>query len=134
MSGKQRRASRRRGSASVELAACLPVLALLVFGSIECCSMIFLRQAVTATAYETVRVAIHRDGTSSLAQRRATEVLSARGILSGTVELAPSEPFGVARGTLISVTVRAPCDANSFMPAWFFGGRTQSVTAKMVKE
>ena len=42
----------RRAVATVELAVCLPVLALLVLGSIEAASFIFLKQTLQVAAYE----------------------------------------------------------------------------------
>ena len=48
----------RSGVAAVEFAVCLPVLVVLILGSIECCSMIFLRQSLAIVAYEGLRVAV----------------------------------------------------------------------------
>ncbi len=41
---------RRRGAAIVELAVCLPVIALIVFASLEGANMLFVRQATVQAA------------------------------------------------------------------------------------
>jgi len=45
--------ARRRGTSTVELAVCLPVIFLLSMGAMEGASLIFLRQAMVQSAYET---------------------------------------------------------------------------------
>jgi len=41
----------KRGAAVVEFAILLPVFVLILFGSIEACSMIFLQQSLEMAAY-----------------------------------------------------------------------------------
>jgi len=48
----------RRAVAASELAVCLPILVLLVLAMIESCTMIFLKQSLTVSAYEGIRKAI----------------------------------------------------------------------------
>ncbi len=43
---------KRNGTATVELAVCLPLIVIIAFGSIEATNMIFLEQRLTAAAYE----------------------------------------------------------------------------------
>jgi Flp pilus assembly protein TadG len=118
----------------VELAVCLPVLALVVFGSIEACSMMFLRQTLCAAAYEGIRVAMKKDGTNAEASRRCQEVLAARNVQRATVAFQPADVSAANRGTALTITVSAPCDANRISPAWFYQGMAISVGATMVKE
>ena len=124
----------RRGGAVTELTVCLPVIALLVFASIEACSMIFLRQALSATAYEGVRVAIQEDATNQMVIDRCNEVLNGRKVQGATPTVDATDITTVLPGSPVTVTVSAACDANSIGPAWFFGGRTLSTSASMVKE
>ena len=42
----------------VELAICLPVLILLLFGTIEACAIIYLNQSLKIAAYEGARVSL----------------------------------------------------------------------------
>ena len=46
---------RRRGTAVVELAVCVPVLVLIVLGAMSATTMIFMRTAAVQSAYETVK-------------------------------------------------------------------------------
>ena len=83
--------SNRRGIAAVELAVCLPVIVLLVFGSIEASSFIFLKQSLNVSAYEGIREAI-RVGSNNAAAVIGTPVA-----ISIAQQLqAPVEPFVLA--------------------------------------
>ena len=131
---RPRRKSKRTGGATTELAVCLPVVALLVFASLESCSMIFLRQALCATTYEGVRVAIHQEATNGQVIERCREILKARNVKGSAITIDVTNVAAVELGKPITVTVRASCDANSIMPPWFFGGRSLAASASMVKE
>ena len=96
--------------------------------------MIFVRQGLSVAAYEGVRAAIPDDGTTADMTKRSEAVLTARDIRGTTITATPKDVTTAARGTQVSVRVTATCDANSLMPAWFFGGRSLEATATMVKE
>lgn len=134
MSKALRCGSRRKGAAVVELAACLPVMVLLMFASIEGCNMIFLKQGLTSAAYESARVALHSRATSTLAMARANEVLTSRRIQGATVTFSPATVETVVKGQPFTVTVSAPCSRNANGPEWFFSGRVLSSSVTMVKE
>lgn len=125
---------RRAGVAAAELAVALPALVILVLASIEATGMIFLREGLSSTAYETVRMAVRADGSTVAANARATEMITSRQINSGSVTLNPAVMEDTDRGQTVVVTVSAPCSANSMLPSWFFAGRSITVTATMVKE
>ncbi len=124
----------RRAAAAVELAVCLPVIALLAIGSMEAASMIFLRQALVQSAYETVKEAAKSSGNESLALQRGQQVLDFRNIEGETITFNPANPDDVERGTEITVSVSASGDANSVLPFGPFRGRELIVTATMLKE
>lgn len=132
--GRRQPRHARRAAATVELAVCLPVLITLVFAAIEASNMIFTKQAVTAAAYEGARTAIRPNGTSGAVQARVQEVLQARGVNGTQVAMSPGDVGAAARGTRITVTVSAACDANTVGPSWYFTGRTLAVPITMVKE
>lgn len=103
----------RSGIAAVEVAICLPVLVLVVFGSIEMSSRIYSKQAGTAAAYEAIRVATSTGGTEAAARQRATEVLAALNIQGATIAVTPPIDASMRRGTLVTVSVDIPSSLNS---------------------
>lgn len=133
MSQRIQRNRRRRGAAVAELAICLPAIVLLIMGTIECCSMIYLRQSLHIAAYEAIRVAINDDGTGAQAESRARQIISERAIEGAVIRLTPATPEFEARGTPISVQVTAPGQNNNVLPLRFFNGDI-SASALMIKE
>ena len=123
-----------RGAATVELAVCLPVLILLILGALSATSMIFLRQAVVQSAYETIRVAVKRDGTEADARQRGEDVLSFRNIVASSVVFDPADPEAQDRGTPITVTIQAAAAPDKFYSFGPFVNQTVEVSATMVKE
>lgn len=111
---------RRAGLAAVEFALTLPLLMILVLGSIEASNAIFLRQSITIAAYETAQVASAYGGTEAEAKTRGNEILTSYGIDSATITIFPTIDTSVVPGTKIEVTVTAPASANSIGPNWFF--------------
>jgi Flp pilus assembly protein TadG len=130
----RRRLDSRRGAAAAELAICLPLIVMLVLASIEACSMIFLDHSLTIASYEGVRVAINFDGTNADVLERCNEIIDERDVADANIAINPANVASVARGQPIAITVSAPCNSNTIIPPWFYGGRTLSVTTTMVKE
>ena len=126
--------SRRRGAAVVELAICLPTLLILVFGSIELTNMIFLKQAITAAAYEGARTAIRTDTNDAQVWTRVNELLAVRNVRQAQIQVAPSLVDQLPRGTPITVRVSAPISANRLGLTSFITDRMISGAVTMVKE
>lgn len=124
----------RRGAAIVELAICIPIIALIVYGSIEASSLVFLRQAMVQASYEGIKVAADPDATTENARNAAMQVADARGFEGVTVAFEPSNIEDLERGTIITITVTAPGNANTAFPFEMFNNRTVSASATMVKE
>jgi hypothetical protein len=129
-----RRIDPRRGAAAAEMAICLPLMVMLVLGSIETCSMIYLRHSLTIASYEAARVAIDFDGTNTAVLERCQEILDAREVADADIDIEPADVEMVERGLPISITVSAPSDSNNILPPWFYGGKTLSHRMTMVKE
>ena len=99
MKSPQHTASKsRRGIAAVEFAVCLPVLVLVVFGSIEACTMVFLKESLTVAAYEGSRTALEPTATEADVTARCLEVLTDRNVQGGTVQVLPADIAAVAAG------------------------------------
>ncbi len=120
--------------AAVELAICLPLMVIFTFASIELCSAIYLRQTLTIAAYEGARVACHPQGMTSDAQAAAQRILDERHINGGTIATNPSNFNGVAKGTVIQVSVTAPAGANSLLRFGLFGSSQLTADCSMRKE
>jgi Flp pilus assembly protein TadG len=128
------RSSRRRGVAAAELAVCLPIVVLLVIATIESCSALFLKQSLTASAYEGVRAAIEKGATTASVQTACNQILTDRRIQGSQVKLTPASFASLKPGDFIDVTVSAPCTPNSPVPTTFFRGRTLTAKASMMIE
>ena len=126
--------SRRPGAATVELAVCLPVIFLLSMGAMEGASLIFLRQAMVQSAYETVKEAVRTDGSQAQGLVLGEQVLSFRGVTDQSITFNPSNVEQLDPGTPVTVTVSAPGDSNSVFPFGPFQNREISVQATMLKE
>ena len=125
---------RRRGVAAAELAVCLPVVVLLVIATIEACSALFLKQSLTAAAYEGVRTAIDQGATTATIQAACNQILADRKIQGATITIKPSNIASLNPGDFVDVTVTAPCNSNTPVPTTFYRGRTLSATASMMFE
>ncbi len=126
--------NQRRGAAIVELAVCLPILMILILGSIEATSAIFLRQALTTSAYEGIREAIRTSSTTAEATARAQTVLTSRQVRGSTIRFTPAITESAARGSNIVIEISAPFGANSPFMGRVIADRINTVRTVMVKE
>ncbi len=70
----------RFGAACVELAVVLPVLVLIVLGTIEACAMTHLTQSLYIAAYEGTRVSLIPKSSTANVRDAIDEILSSRRI------------------------------------------------------
>lgn len=124
----------RRGVAVTELAVCLPIIVLLVLATIEACSAMFLKQSLTAAAYEGARTAIEQGATTATVQAACDQILADRKIKGAKVTIKPSNIAALNPGDFVDVTVTAPCNSNSAVPTAFYRGKTLSANASMMIE
>ncbi len=134
MQPRRTKLGRRRGNAAVELAITVPVMATIIFGSIEMCSLIHTKQALSATAYECASVAVKDSGTDKQVNARMKEILTQRGIEKGSVTTTPASIENIPRGTQITVRVSAPAANNSLVPLPVYGPAIIEATCVMLKE
>ena len=128
------RSGNRFGAAAVEFAVCLPLIILIVAGSIEGASLLFLRQALIQSAYEGAKVAIRQDSTNSDVSSIAIAVADGRRLTNVSVRTTPSDVTSVPQGELIRVSVTAPVTNNSTLFGGVFSLDSVSADAVMVKE
>lgn len=123
-----------RGTATVELAVCLPVIILLVFGSIEAASFIFLKQSLHVAAYEGIRVAIRSGATSANGESNAINILNSRNVRDFSISFPTGETSRIARGEPVIIEVTAPTQSNSPLAGQFVPNRLLTARVVMVKE
>ncbi|WP_442484086.1 TadE family protein [Aeoliella sp. SH292] len=111
----------RRGTATVELAVCLPMLALLVFGSIQACNLIYLKHALTSAAYEGTLELSRPDATTDSVTERVNQVLAMHNIKQSAVTITPGGKGmnQLEQGTPVSVRVSANVTPNVALSRWF---------------
>lgn len=127
-------AGQRRGVAAVEFAVCLPVLVLVIIGSIEACTMVFLKESLTVAAYEGSRAALKPGASAEDVIARCEEVLAERSVEGGAVDVSPSNIGSTAAGATVQVSVTAPCEPNGVVPVWFYGDASLTGNSFVMKE
>lgn len=128
------RKSKRNGTATVELAVCLPVVLLVTMGAVEGASMAFLRQTLVQSAYEGAKVAVRRGNEAEDGIHAAQSVVIGRQLQDVSISFTPRNPDRLPPGEPVTITVTAPGDANSILPFGPFRGKTITVSATMAKE
>lgn len=130
----RKQTSGRRGAATVEFAVCLPVIVILVLGSIEATSMIFLKQSLTVAAYEGGRTAIVPEATAADVQAVCEQILADRRVNNATINVIPADLDSIEPGEFIRVEVNAACDDNAILSGRIFQGRDMLGFAEFMKE
>ena len=119
------RRQERRAVAAVELACCLPTIALIVFGGIETCNMIFLKQAVTEAAYHGAVVGSRPNATQTEVVNSIQSMLNARHIEGTTITVGnggtPVEE--ILPGELVNVQITATTSSNLISPTRFINSQ-----------
>jgi len=124
----------RKGVAAVEFAIVAPVLLIILLGTIETCTMIFLQQSLTIAAYEAARVTVVPNTKTSEVNAAATRLLSRRRVKGFTIKITPSNFQAASYGTFIRVEVAAPCNENSPISPFYFNSKTLTGSVEVMKE
>ncbi|QDS98131.1 TadE/TadG family type IV pilus assembly protein [Adhaeretor mobilis] len=114
-------ATTRRGAAATELAVCLPIITLVVFGSIQACGLVYLKHTATSAAYEATLELAKPNASNASVLARATQVLAAMNVTGGTVEILP-ENTNIAQATAgdaVSIVVTVPASPNLVVNVFF---------------
>lgn len=123
----------RRGAAALETAVSLPLLLILVFGSLELANAVFMKQSLNMAAYEAARVVTRPGNHRTLAQTRCQEIMNIRKVTNYTLTFSPPVPELALRGAEITVTVQAPASNLSYGPMRFMTGKTVTAVVRMVR-
>jgi Flp pilus assembly protein TadG len=124
----------REGVACIELALVLPVLMILVLGTIEVCQRIFLRQSAVIVAYEGARLAVRSTSSTEEVVARCETMLNQRRVVGGTVSITPDNLLAQPPGTQIQVHITIPWSSNSPTQFVLQDQGSVSVDAIMLRE
>ena len=124
---------KREGAAIVEFAVCLPLIVLIVLGTIEAGSLLFLKQTLVQAAYEGAKVAI-ASGDSEQVEAVVDAVADSRNLTDVSIQFTPSDLASVPAGETVTITISAPGDANSLVSFGPFANLTVQASASMVRE
>ena len=102
------KSGKRRATATLEFALCLPACMVVFLGTLDCCSMVFHRQSLSLAVYEGSNVAIQPGAKTADVVSQCTKFLAARGIAPATVVTVPAEISTAESGTLVEVHVMVP--------------------------
>jgi len=105
--------SKRRGAVTVEVAICLPVLFLLLFGCLEIAGATMLKHAGESAAYEGARIGILPGATDAQVQAAVDTILDSIGAQGSSIEILPEV---ITQETEeIQVIVSIPYAPNAFI-------------------
>ena len=124
----------RRGIAAMEFAVCVPILLVLIIGTIEACSIIYLKQTLSTAAYEGVRAALVNGADTADVTDACNRILNSRRTSGATVTITPSSFTSQPVQSWITVRVTANGGANSVVAGWFYDRLTIDGQATMMKE
>ncbi|HBJ34000.1 MAG TPA: hypothetical protein DDZ51_04385 [Planctomycetaceae bacterium] len=128
----QRRHS--RGLATVEVAICLPLFVVIVFGTIECCDLMFLRQGLLQAAYEGARVAIVPNAKTENVLEQVDRILLQRGIQASAVRVIPPDFDTSPFGTEVTVEVDAELGSNGQLMRLVQHGTIRGSASMMIEQ
>ncbi len=114
----------RRATAVTELAVCLPLLMVVLLATMEACTMIFVQQKLKTTAFEGARIGIVPNAKTVNVQYQCSVLLDAQKVNNYSITLDPSDPNTLSQGDYFTVTIEAPCGANSLVGGWLYADRT----------
>jgi Flp pilus assembly protein TadG len=82
-------AGKRSGAVTAEVAVCLPILFLLLFGCLEMAGANMLKHATESAAYEGARIGILPGATQAGVQQAVDKVLDSIGAEGSSIEILP---------------------------------------------
>ncbi|MEM7784395.1 MAG: TadE family protein [Planctomycetota bacterium] len=105
----------RQGGAAVEAAMIIPVVIIMMMGTLEICSGIYLKETLAIAAFEGCRVGVRRRATNQMVRDRIEEVLDERGITyePADIEVEPDDLTEMMALEQIRVTIRVDTENNS---------------------
>lgn len=124
--------SNRNGALTVEVAICLPVLFMILFGCYELSKANLLHHAAENAAYEAARVGVVPGATAQKCRDHAGAILRSIGIRTFNVQV---QPANINKSTpTVSVLVEVPLRDNTVLSPVFFGNTSFRGVCEMQRE
>lgn len=121
---------------------CIPVVIILMLGTLEVCSGIYLAESLTICSYEACRAGVRRRATYDDVYARAVEALADRNVTLPTnddgesvgIVIEPSDFSTLKSLDPIKVTITAPTAGNSLYIFDTLVNRNLTASVSMVRE
>jgi hypothetical protein len=126
----------RKGVAVTEAAFCIPVILILIFGSLEVCNVIFVKERVSICAYEGCRVGVKRRATRQQAFDASKQLMNSFGYSDSqfTVTVTPDDFSTLEALDPISVSISYPLTGTASLFGSIINQTTVTSTVQMVRE
>ena len=133
---RRRMGSKREGGAAIEAALIFPLIIIVMMGTLEVCSGIYLKESLTVCAFEGVRVGVRRRGTADMVRDRVEAVLDERQInySSSDITITPSDFSDLEALDPITVQIVVPTANNTAFSFGHLTGRNVAASVTMVRE
>jgi len=122
----------RTGALTVEVALCLPILLMVLFGGFELCYANMLIHTTESAAYAGARVGIIPGTTPDKIKSEASQALRAVGIKNFTVSVTPNVIRTDTREVTVDIAI--PFRANTSFPSWFVKDPTFRGSCTLTRE
>ena len=126
--------SKRSGVAAVEAAFCFPLIIVLMLGTLEITSGLYLRESLSVCSFEACRVGTRRGATAADVRARALEVLTDRQVSGANVVVTPNGFDDLKALDKISVEITAPTAGNSIFVFDNLANRNVTSKVTMIRE
>jgi len=126
------RRNARRGALAVEMALCLPILFLLLFGSFELARANMMLHATESAAYEGARVGIVPGANKTKIEAAVRFVMGSVGVQNFTVTVVPDTILSDTE--TVEVTVAVPFRENTTFAGFFIKDPTFKGTTLLTRE
>jgi len=124
----------RSGAAVVEAALCFPLILLLMLGTLEISSGLFLRESLSVCCFEACRVGTRRGASAEDVLERAQEVLADRDVAGASIVLTPDNYDALNSLDTITVQITAPTAGNSIFIFDNLTNRSIQSSVTMIRE
>lgn len=126
------RSCARRGTAAVEFAVTVPIMLLILFGSVELSRMNMIRETANNAAYEAVRNCIVPGATNAEGVAAAREMLQSVGVSNATITVSPATITDTT--PTVTATITVPYSSNMWVTPVFSTSRSTTTTCTLTRD